>query len=229
MIEPLELETVIQDILDADNPFTFSRWGDGEWRSVLRKHKDGASNCDGHRFFPAMANELREVLLRKPTYRLGMQNFAMRLYGRPIQQFLSSNKLTDLRWFNADVFHYGAIHGKRKELVAAVKTRKLLVVGPPHLRSLKHSGLPYWDYVEVPPKNCYLSIRDVFRKVIGKVEGQRDSLLISISASMPAEILCDVLFMQLGSNHTIIDFGSVWDPLVGKLSRSYMKAARKSK
>jgi hypothetical protein len=186
MIEPLELETVIQDILDADNPFTFSRWGDGEWRSVLRKHKEGASNCDGHRFFPAMATELRGVLSRRPTYRLGMQNFAMRLYGVPIQQYLKSNKLTDLHWVDADVFHYGAIHGKRKELVDAVKTRKLLIVGPPHLKSLKHSGLPYWDYVEVPPRNCYLAVRDIFRKVAAKADGQKEPLLISISASMPA-------------------------------------------
>lgn len=229
MIESLELSTILQDLADADNPFTFSRWGDGEWRSVLRGTKAGACNCDGHSFYPEMSNDLRAVLLRKPTYLLGMQNFSMRLYGRPIQNFLDSNNLTDLRWVNADVFHYGAIHGKRKEIVDTVKARKLLVVGPPHLKSLKHSGLPYWDYVQVPPRNCYLHLQDIFRQIVAKAEGQQDPLLISVSASMPAEILCDMLFMQFGTKHTIVDFGSLWDPLVGKLSRSYMKAARKPK
>jgi len=229
MIEPLELRAILRDLADADNPFTFGRWGDGEWRSVLRKTKAGARNCDGHPFYPEMSNDLRAVLLRKPTYLLGMQNFSMRLYGRPIQNFLDSNNLTDLRWFNADVFHYGAIHGKRKEIVDTVKARKLLVVGPPHLKSLNKSGLSYWGYIQVPPRNCYLNLQDIYRQVVAKAEGQGDPLLISVSASMPAEILCDMLFMRFGDKHTIVDFGSLWDPLVGKLSRSYMKAARKQK
>lgn len=227
MIETLELSTILQDIADVDKPFTFGRFGDGEWRSILRKHKPGAQNCDGHKFFPAMGIDLRAVLTRKPTYLLGMQNFSMRLYGRPIQQFLDTNGLSDLRWVNADVFHYGAIHGHRKQIVDTVKARKLLIVGPPHLQSLKHSGLPYWDYVGVPKRNCYTRIRDTFREIVAKAEGQKDRLLISISASMPAEILCDMLYMRFGDEHTIVDFGSLWDPLVGKLSRSYMKVQKK--
>jgi hypothetical protein len=174
-----------------------------------------------------MGVDLRAVLNRKPTYLLGMQNFSMRLYGNPIQNFLATNNLTDLRWFNADVFHYGAIHGHRKEIVDTVKARKLLIVGPPHLKSLNKSGLKYWDYVGVAPRNCYTNLRDTFREVVAKVEGQKDRLLISVSASIPAEILIDMLYMRFGGEHTIIDFGSLWDPLVGKLSRSYMKVQKK--
>jgi len=48
-------------------------------------------------------------------------------------------------------------------------------------------------------------------------------VLISLSASMPAEILLDWLYRDYGKKHTIIDFGSLWDQLVGVKSRSYMR------
>jgi len=219
----LDLGAILKKLADADKPFTFSRWGDGEWRALLRKNKPGARNCDGHQFFPEMGNELRKVLIDKPPYLLGMQNFSKRLYGTAIDRFLTENNLTDLKWVNADVFHYGVIYGDRKGIVDTVKARKLLIVGPPHLKSLNKSGLPYWDYVPVAPRDCYLNLRDTFRQVVAKAESQKDPLLISISASMPAEILCDMLFKRFGDKHTIVDFGSLWDPLVGKLSRTYMK------
>ena len=64
---------------------------------------------------------------------------------------------------------------------------------------------------------------ETYRAVLAKVESETEPLLISLSASMPAEILCDKLYDRIGKQHTIIDFGSLWDPLVGVNSRSYMK------
>lgn len=227
MIEPLKLGKILQDIQNPDFAFTFSRWGDGEWKALLKRHKNGAGNCDHHTFFPAMGNELANVLKKKPQYMLGMQHLAMRIYGGPISVFLKTNDLEDLRWFESDVFHYGAIHGRLREIVEAVSKRKLLVVGPPHLKHLKNSRLKYWKFVEVPPRNCYLNLQEIYRHVVAATESQKDPLLISVSASMPAEILCDRLYDRFGQHHTIIDFGSLWDPLVGKLSRRYMKVKKK--
>lgn len=227
MIEKLKLQRVLKDLADPDKPFTFSRWGDGEWKSVLGRHKPGAVNCDGHKFFPVMGNELINILKSEPTYLLGMQHFSMRVFGPAISSFLTTNKLEHLRWVEADVFHYGAIKGQLRDIVDTVKARKLLIVGPPHLKAVKNSGLPYWSFVEVPPRNCYLNLQEMYRQVVAIAEGQKDPLLISISASMPAKLLCDKLFKRFGDKHTIVDFGSLWDPLGGKLSRSYMKVARK--
>src|SRR6056297_1642931 len=161
MIESMKLSTLLKRIRDKDDPFTFSRWGDGEWRSILKKHRKGATNCDGHTFYPEMGNELASVLIQNPTYMLGMQHLAMRLYGPPIQLFLKRHDLSHLRWVDSDVFHRGVIAGNQEEIVDAVQSRKLLLIGPPHLKCIKNSGLRYWKYVEVPPKNCYLNVQDL--------------------------------------------------------------------
>lgn len=225
MITDMKLTTLLHNISHGD-PFTFSRWGDGEWKSVLVRHKPGAHNCDSHEFFPEMGNQLRRLLIDKPEYLLGMQNFAMRLYGTAITNFLEQHKLASLNWINADVFHYGAIYGQLQAIVNAVKKRKLVIVGPYHLKALDKSGLPYWRFIAVPPRNNFLALRETFSQIVSVAESQKESLLISLSASMPAEILCDMLFKRFGDKHTIIDFGSLWDPLVGKLSRSYMKVKK---
>jgi len=224
MITKLKLSTLLRRLEHPEQAFTFSRWGDGEWRSVLGAHREGAANCDRHTFYPEMGQELRKVLQAQPGYLLGMQNFAMRLYGKRILQFLEQHQLQRLDWIDADVFHYGAIKGQLDTIIQAVARRKLLVAGPPHLKRLKQTKLPYWKFVEVPPRNNFLSLDDTYRRIVAAAEEQTEPLLISLSAGMPAEILCDRLFDRFGTKHTIIDFGSLWDPLVGVRSRSYMKS-----
>lgn len=174
-----------------------------------------------------MGVDLANVLIGKPSYMLGMQSLATKLYGKSIESFLARYNLLDLRWYNSDTFHYGAIYGKLQQILDTVNARKVLIVGPPHLKGLRKNGLTYWGFVEVPPKNNYLMLNETFKQIMSKIEREKEPLLISLSASMPANILCDRLHYRVGETHTIIDFGSLWDPLVGVKSRSYMKVKRR--
>ena len=224
IIQPTDLVNWLDDIRSADKPFTFSRWGDGEWRSVL--NKGSGANCDGHTFFLDMGKQLSQVLQAKPQYRLGMQNFAMRLYGKSIEHYLKQHNLTSLQWYNADVFHYGAIHGKLQEIVAAVATRRVLIVGPSHLKALNGKGLPFWRHLTVPGKNVFLHLKGIHDQIKELLAAATEPVLVSVSASMPAEILLDWLYSDFGHKHTLIDFGSLWDQLVGVKSRAYMRNKR---
>jgi hypothetical protein len=47
--------------------------------------------------------------------------------------------------------------------------------------------------------------------------------LVSISAGMSAELILDALYLRFGDAHSFVDFGSLWDPLVGVYSRKYMR------
>jgi hypothetical protein len=209
----------LNDIVDPLKPFTFSRWGDGEWRSLLNL-RTASQNCDGHRFYPQMGLELRDVLSSKPTYRLGMQGLAVKLFGLRINKFLTQHLAHDLAWYDADVFHRAAINKRLHEVITAVSTRKVLLVGPAHLKKVP---LEVWKFVEVPCRNAYLSLDSVFDAVVQSIEGQTEPLLASVSMGMSAEILLHRLHKSYGSVHTMIDFGSLWDPLVGIKSRAYMR------
>jgi hypothetical protein len=218
-IELKSLESWLKDLADVSKPFSFSRWGDGEWRAVLSPGGNSA-NCDGHKFFPAMGDQLRQILCNKPTYRIGMQSLAVRLFAEHIANFLEKAQLTALQWYDSDVFHKGAIYGKMDQILQAMSSRKVLLIGPRHLAKVP---FPCWKQIFVPSTNVYLQLDSILRQVDGLLAGKDEPLLISISASMPAEIMVDRLHKKYGHLHTIVDFGSLWDPLVGVKSRSYMK------
>lgn len=218
-IEPTELSEFIDNIRNH-KPFSFSRWGDGEWNSVLGR-KTG-QNCDGHMYYPQMGDDLKQVLINRPTYRLGMQPFAVRQFGDRITEWLIRYGLENLPWCNADVFHRASIQKTLTSVIVELQRTKLIVVGPDNLKRLKPI-LPYKKFVDVPPRNAYLSMERIMRDVLSAVDGLHEHATVSISAGMPAKLLINELHTRLKGQHTLIDFGSVWDPFVGVTSRKYMR------
>ncbi len=223
IVQPADLPTWLEDIRNADKPFSFSRWGDGEWRSVLGTRD--AANCDGHTYFLDMGKQLDQVLRSKPQYRLGMQPLALRIFGDQIEPYLNQRKLTELTWHDVDVFHSGAVLKKLGDIVAAVTARKTLIVGPEHLKELKNKDFPFWQHLIIPSKNVFLHLKQVYAQIKELLDVANEPVLVSLSASMPAGILLDWLYPDFGNKHTIIDFGSLWDPIVGVKSRKYMRGA----
>ena len=48
-----------------------------------------------------------------------------------------------------------------------------------------------------------------------------DNVVFGLSASMATNVIVDELYDVIGDKCFMIDFGSIWDPFVGKMSRSY--------
>jgi hypothetical protein len=171
-----------------------------------------------------MGVELRQVLLNRPTYMLGMQNLALRLYQGRIEEWLIENRLHDLDWIDADVFHSASIRSRLFPLVEALREAPaLLIVGPAHLRKLKRY-LGFDELVEVPLPDCYLTMGQTLKDVRRKAKKLPRGAVVGFSAAMPANLMIDALVRDPLLNHqTFIDFGSLWDPYAGVKSRSYMK------
>lgn len=81
------------------NPFSFSRFGDGEWFAILRR---SGSNCDGHTYFPSMGKALKRIVLSSPPYYTGLQSKANRFFesNTDFQILKHKNK-----WVDADILH----------------------------------------------------------------------------------------------------------------------------
>lgn len=209
----------ITGLIRAGVPFAFSRWGDGEWSSVMGLNPDGA-NCDGHLYFAEMRDQLADVLKSRPDYTLGIQPFAVREFGELIDAWLAERGLGDLVWSNADVFHRAQIRDELGPLIDAMRSRTVIVVGPDHLRAF---GETFSDhrFVRVPPTTAFLELDRIVDEVLALTD--RDSrALISLSLGPPAEIALDRL-VRARPSCAVIDFGSLFDPLVGVKSRFYMR------
>jgi hypothetical protein len=219
-----DLSTYVQPILHKQ-PYAFSRWGDGEWGAVLGKKSEWKKNCDGHHYYKEMAKDLSLALrLRRDmdvsNYHLGIQAMVIRMWGKAIRRWLAEYGMTDWPWHDADVFHRASCNGEFGPMFEALRKSPVVVVGPPHLRALKRV-FGYNEFVEIPGRNCYRRLKLIIRntrQAANKVSGKP---VIAISASMPAEIIVHRLYETHGDRAFVIDFGSVFDPYVGVVSRKY--------
>ncbi|HUI92889.1 MAG TPA: hypothetical protein VLX68_11635 [Chitinivibrionales bacterium] len=201
-------------LLASGTPFSFSRFGDGEWNAMLGRPGE---NCDGHAFFPELGRDLRDALVARPAYLCGMQYRAIRDMGTDIKRFLDSHKVT-VAWQDADVFHYANNDGTLFPLVKQLRAMKVAVVGPPHLSAMSDSVFPYDHFIEIPLKNCYLNRDDIERR-IGSYYESSGPAVIAFSASMTTNVLIHRLYPLMGKTSWLIDFGSLWDVYVGVKSR----------
>lgn len=204
---------------------TLSRWGDGEWFSVLG-HNSG-ENCDGHPYSDELGDELRSVLLSRPAYVLGMQPMVAADHAEPIRRFLKDNDLTDLSWVSGDIFHDEAKAGNLSEVMAALKGRRLLMIGSSHLTALSDGlQLGVERHIDVGGSQVFERRERIVTDALWYLEGQQESFVVSVCAGMTANYIVHRLHQRMGDRHSIIDFGSLWDPLVGVKSRKYMRGER---
>jgi hypothetical protein len=201
--------------LNAGQPFSFSRFGDGEWSAMLGK---AGANCDGHEYFPEMAKRLRDAVITSSDYFYSIQNFAIKNMGAQIYRFLKKNKVC-LTWYNSDVFHYANIAGELNPLVKALRTKNVVMVGPSYLRKISSMLFEYKEYIEIPGNNCYSAIDKIESDVLSFGKG-KTGYVYALSASMAANCIIDDCFKELGKTNWMIDFGSLWDIYAGVKSRS---------
>ena len=206
--------------LRDNEPFSFSRWGDGEWEAVLNLKGQDEANCDGHQYFDSMRQELKNILVKKVPYMLGMQRLAYhKMMGRKIDQFLRANhlKASDLWWVDADVFHDASMAGRIKPLFDELKKKKVILVGPAYLKAFKHFD---FDFVEVPVVNCWTE-RDRVMKDIYAIVDSKPVDTVLFCAGMTSNWMVDQLHGRFKG--FILDIGSLLDPFVGKATRNYHK------
>ena len=201
-------------MLEAGQPFSFSRFGDGEWSAILGY---SGENCDGHRYFPELGRDLGAALINKQDYQYGMQYRAVKNLGWGIFRYVRRNRIR-MQWHDADVFHYCDNAGTLFPLVRQLRTMRVVVIGPSHLRRLTEKVFTYDHFIEVPLKNCYLEKNRIRDEVKAYYE-KKGPALFSFSASMTTNVIIHELFPLMGPTCWFLDLGSLWDSYVGVDSR----------
>ena len=196
--------------------FSFTRWGDGEWACTVGR---GGRNCDGHEYFKEMSQDLRLALTGGKKYYKAIWPVTHRQIQINldwISKFLNENNI-EIPWANAIVWEDLVIRQGIEKLVSVLESKDLIIVSD---KSKKKLNIEYKDFIEIPPKNCYLEKSRIKNSILQKSKEYKYPVF-ALSASMATNVIVDELFDQIGSNCWMIDFGSIWDPFVGIISRSY--------
>jgi hypothetical protein len=213
----LTFDLVLEKIKNNE-PFSFARYGDGEWNCILEPNNN-KGNCDGHKYFTDLSLSLQNVLKSKPKYFLGMQNHALRINGDNINKFIADNNLQDIEWSNADIFHKASIHNEFNKFFEVIKNKQVILVAPEYLQILKLGKVAF----NIPAQDCWLKKDEIVEWLKGILPTEYRGMIIIFCASMAANVMVDELY-NWNQNHTYLDMGSVFDPYVKVAKRSYHKA-----
>ena len=203
-----------QDLIDAikaDIPFHFARYGDGEFYAIFKKK---GCNTDKHRYaIPGLSEDMERTLIEKKPYLYGLQHLAAnhpKLSPR-IRELVGPG----FPWINADIMHEASEKGKILSFFDLLRDRRILFIGPPHLKALKVN----WDkcqLITIPEVNCYDTDRDTLASNIR--DNPADMVVFC------AGFLTNILIWNLHEDMVdrwMIDAGSLFDPYCGVLSRDY--------
>lgn len=227
-------------------PFSFARYGDGEWNAIYGKK---GANCDGHEYFPDMGERLRRIVKKRSeasidakatiqpvadkcnvtkeelsaasalntNYFFGMQPLTV-----ASEKILQIEKdFPGIDWVDADSIHNASIDGRLDELFGCLQFSMVVLVGPRHLSSLGHRFKHFRQWT-IPERNCWGDFNDtvvaISSSISVSITKNVKPLVFLLCASMMSEIIVDQFY---GYGHTFIDMGSVLDPYAGVRSRRY--------
>ena len=184
------------DKLKSSEPFSFSRFGDGEFACMLGKK---GANCDGHEYYPDLGKALNKAW-DEPRGIIGTQRYGQAIY----PQFTHTG-------IDADILHKASIGEELGEFCMNLRHTDLIIVGPKHIE-----GLMVWrEFIEVPERNAWLQHDQILEQLRNMIQ-KWDVVLYCCG------MMAEVLIWELYDKKIIqIDCGSVFDPYCGVKSRNY--------
>ena len=212
------------DKLRNNEYFSFTRWGDGEWFCASGIN---GKNCDGHKYFPEMSNNLKTALTNDKGYYKAIwpvthgqiqKNLPL------IQRFITTNQIK-VDWVNAIVWEDLVIRENISELTLTLENMNFVIISEASKRNLP---IKHVDFIEVPKVNCFLEKNRIKSEMLAMTE-KYDNVVFGLSASMMTNVVVDELYDIIGDKCWMIDFGSIWDPFIGNNIRSYHKEYKTNK
>lgn len=210
-----KLYTYLTEKLVKNEPFAFTRWGDGEWSCMMGKM---GQNCDGHSYSPSLAKALRSVLQKQQSYYYGLQPKAAHDMGEEIEGLLKVLGV-DIPFVNADIFHDASAENLLVDFFKAIEKQRVVLVGSSQLVMMR-MYFPSMTHIEVPATDAWLDYEHIRDKLETTLMARRNDVVL-FSCGMMANVLIDDLWSGMFSDMTLINTGSVFDPYCGRCTRKY--------
>lgn len=202
--------------IEAREPFAFIRYGDGEFSAIFRDRKRTSSRSQDLTV-AGLGQMMAKSVIKSheaDNYFPALRRTAMKPY---IRQWLD-DKVPNLIWHDCTTFYKASKHGSLYPFVKAVRELgwPVVVLGPERLKSLDGRVFDIAKFIQIPNKDCWAQRG----RVIKELRAVQGPAFFTLTAGPAAKPWC----WQLYATHEdsfIIDLGSLWDPYVGKKSRSY--------
>jgi hypothetical protein len=210
----------------AGRPFTFVRYGEGEWRTICPN-----MGVKGHHIYSEWQERQAQDRLRNTlqSYHAHPRYWPAIWHQRwlaksgnltNVKTWLGENGLGGIPWHDGRLWRRATENDQAHIVVMAMKEQELPIVfvGPAKIRGvLKHfKGA---SLIETHYTHAYYDIPKI-KKAILSID---HPALFSFSVGGTAKIIMHDIFPQIGDESFMIDFGAMWEGLCGKKARVYQR------
>ena len=202
----LTYEMILEKIKNKE-PFSFSRWWDGE-RDFMFKLTN-KPNCDGNTHLPAMWDELKQIIDSRPDYYLGMQWLAMTLHWWALIPYINN-----MNWVNADIIHFRSIDSWLNDIIELLNESDTIMVWAEYLKDI----WCYKEFVQTPNLDSHNEIDRIMEDIENKLW---DFNVVVFAVGATTNCLIDRLYKKYWNKHILLDIGSALDPYVWRRNRVY--------
>lgn len=230
-IQPLTL-SLFTDRLRHRQPFTFVRYGDGEWNAIFKVR---GQNCDGHKYFDDLGDALARTLTepRGGAYFYSIGPKAAKGMQSQVTRWLAAHTSPTIQWHDSEVLLTASLRGALYPLVKMLNHRRVVVVGASHLARL-------WEpvnggrgllrepqaHVITPTVNAWLDRKRIAQDILLAAHPTNPNSradVVLFSAGMLSKVLIWQISETLGKTISLWDTGSLFDLYCGVDSRSYAR------
>lgn len=210
--------------INKRQPFTFVRYGDGEWSAIFQDRSRTSSGSQALNI-PTLKDAMTKSVVkahRADNYFPAYRRTAMK---PRIRKWLRDNA-SGVNWHDCTVFYKASRHGALHPFIKAVQELgyPVVVIGPERLRKLDGKAFDIAQFIQLPNRDCWQDRRRVMKECMS-VKGPA---FFTFTAGPAAKPWAWQLYQTKGKDSFILDLGSLWDPYVGKRSRSYHKTLLKN-
>lgn len=193
--------------------FAQAAYRDGEWACILGW---SGGNCNGEKYDPALGALLRQTLLEPvgqwcvfwwPHPAIGVRARKQAI------EWIAQHK-PPVRWIPDRPVGRANEQGVAAPLFAAIRTRRVILVGPKHLSRL--SLFPVAKHVVAPDAIAWKHADRICAEVL---EHHEPDDLVLFASGMASNVMIHRLWPALRGRATLYDIGAALDPYVGRLSR----------
>lgn len=197
--------------------FAEAAYRDGEWYCMLGR---SGTNINGERYDPKLGAALRNTLLRPagqwcafwwPHPTKGMQAF------RGARKWLAEHDI-DVHWLPDRPISRANELGRAGPFFEACRTRRVVLVGPAHLKALDLFDVA--EHVIVPRAVAW---RHADRLADEALRVAKDGDLVLFCAGMASNLMIHRLWPEVRGRMTLLDLGATLDPYCGVMSRGVFR------
>lgn len=210
-----------------NKPFTLARFGDGEVLCMQLAPHWLKENCDGSKFLPELVEPMRQIFRNQYPYYHCLLDCSFDLNGEYFKKFIEET-CPDMPFYDGEIWQHLSFSDRIVELTTSIAPYNPVFVGGKHLLEVQHmNGIGNIENIITNSKDAFKQFNEIVETVLeSHSEGSR---FFAFSCGFASKPIIDTLFPYIGHDSFLIDFGSVFDPYCGILSRGGMKFAGKAK